>query len=494
MLEKVDLKQELSKQEYEIEILRERLFILQQELKHNKIPVIILFEGWGAAGKGSTIASVINTLDPRGFNVFSIAPCNEFERRMPPLFRFWNNIPEYGKMSIFDRSWYFDISTDMIDCIGTFEEKIECYDEINTFERQLTDDGYIIIKFFLHISKKEQKQRFDKLLSDKNTAWRVTEKDKRHNKDYENHYKAFDVMIKQTNTIYAPWNIIPATDKRYTKLEVLRIIIEKIEKGIAEIPVLKDRSNSAFRVLIRPKFTLLPASPLSDISLDKYISDEEYEVKIKECKDKLRTLQNITYQRKIPIVIVYEGWDAAGKGGNIRRIASALDPRGYDVIPIEAPNECERVRHYLWRFWKQVPKTGHIAIFDRSWYGRVLVERIEGFCTKGEWLRAYNEINEFENSLKQWGAIVLKFWLQIDKDEQLKRFNEREETTGKEYKMTDEDWRNREKWDLYQSAADDLIKYTNTYFAPWTIVESNSKKYSRIKVMETLIKAIEKQL
>ncbi|MGB5823632.1 MAG: polyphosphate:AMP phosphotransferase [Proteocatella sp.] len=496
MLEKVDLKQELSKQVYDdgIGILRERLFVLQQELKNKKIPVIILFEGWGAAGKGSTISSVINTLDPRGFNVYSISRCNELERRLPPLFRFWANIPEYGKMSIFDRSWYFDISTDLIDSVGDFEEKIESYDEIKTFERQLTDDGTVVIKLFLHISKKEQKERFEKLLSDKNTSWRVNDKDKKHHKDYEKHYKAFDVMINQTNTINAPWHIISATDRRYTNYEVLRIIIEKIEERIAEVEVSKENYNFSDKIIIDPKFTLVPTQPLSKIDLNKDISDEEYEEKLKECKSRLTYLHNMTYRKKIPVVIVYEGWDAAGKGGNIKRVSSALDPRGYDVIPIEAPDGCELRHHYLWRFWKQIPKTGHIAIFDRSWYGRVMVERVEGFCSESEWLRAYNEINEFENSLRRWGTIIVKFWLQIDKGEQLERFDNREETLIKQYKITDEDWRNREKWNQYESAVNDLIKYTSTDFAPWTIIESNNKKYARIKAMETLIKAIEKQI
>lgn len=496
MLEKVDLKQAISKQEYdlEIEVLRKKLFELQQELKKNKIPVIIVFEGWGAAGKGSTIASVINELDPRGFNVYSIAPCNEFEGRMPPLFRFWGNIPEYGKISIFDRSWYFDVSTGMIDSIGTFEEKIESYDEIKIFERQLTDDGYIIIKFFLHISKKEQKQRFEKLLSDENTSWRVSEKDKKHNKDYERHYKAFDVMINQTNTINAPWNVIAATDKRYTKREVLKIVINKIEEALNLGNENEDYKGSAKKISIDPKFTLIPTKPLSEIDLEKHVSDEEYYEKIEKYKERLTALHNMTYRKKIPVIIVYEGWDASGKGGNIMRIASALDPRGYDVIPIEAPDGCELKRHYLWRFWKQIPKTGHIAIFDRSWYGRVMVEKIEGICTKSQWLRAYNEINEFEYSLNRWGAIIVKFWLHIDKDEQLRRFNDRGDSATKQYKITDEDWRNRQKWNQYEAAANELIKYTSTDFAPWTIIESNNKKYARLKAMETLIKTIENQI
>lgn len=495
MLEKIDLEKSISKEEYveSIDILRDKLSLLQQEIKKNKIPVIILFEGWGASGKGSVISSVINTLDPRGFKVNTVIPSNELEKRMPPLYRFWENIPAYGNIAIFDRSWYLDVSTNIIDNIGVFEEQMESYDEINTFEKQLCDDGCVIIKFFLHITKKEQKKRFEKLMNDKSAEWRVTEKDLKHNKDYDKHYKAFDVMINKTNTVCSPWNIIPAKDKRYTKKRVLEIIISKIEEVIDAKVSLTETKNSQ-RIKIHPKFTLLEDIDLDKLDLNQIISDEEYEYRLKAYKEKLSELHNKVYQKKIPIVIGYEGWDAAGKGGNIKRLTSALDPRGYNVTTIAAPNEAERQHHYLWRFWKAMPKNGHIAIFDRTWYGRVMVERIEGFCKEDDWKRAYNEINEFENSLSRWGCIIIKFWLQIDKEEQLRRFNEREEIPAKNYKITEEDWRNREKWDDYEEALKDMIKYTSTDFAPWTIIEANNKKYARLKALKTLIDRIEEKL
>ena len=256
---------------------------------------------------------------------------------------------------------------------------------------------------------------------------------------------------------------------------------------------LTETKNSQ-RIKIHPKFTLLEDIDLDKLDLNQIISDEEYEYRLKAYKEKLSELHNKVYQKKIPIVIGYEGWDAAGKGGNIKRLTSALDPRGYNVTTIAAPNEAERQHHYLWRFWKAMPKNGHIAIFDRTWYGRVMVERIEGFCKEDDWKRAYNEINEFENSLSRWGCIIIKFWLQIDKEEQLRRFNEREEIPAKNYKITEEDWRNREKWDDYEEALKDMIKYTSTDFAPWTIIEANNKKYARLKALKTLIDRIEEKL
>lgn len=501
MLEKVELNKKISKEEYidTIDSLREKLAILQQELKKNKIPVIVIFEGWGASGKGSVISSIINPLDPRGFKVNTITPSNEFEKRMPPLYRFWKDIPAYGNMAIFDRSWYLDVSTNIIDSIGEFEEKMDSYDEINVFEKQLTDDGYIIIKFFLHISKNQQKERFEKLMKDKTTVWRVTERDLKHNKDYEKHYKAFDVMINQTNTINAPWHIIPSSDKRYTKKKVLEIMIEQIESALENKDILQNKNSlkdilEPKKILIHPKFILKDDISLDNIELDKLLTDEEYQKTLDEYKKKLSKLHNKLYLKKIPVVIGYEGWDAAGKGGNIKRLTSSLDARGYNVATIAAPNEAEAQHHYLWRFWQAMPKTGHISIFDRTWYGRVMVERIEGFCKEEDWKRAYNEINEFEYSLNRWGCIIIKFWLQIDKEEQLRRFNEREQTPAKNYKITDEDWRNREKWEAYEAALKDMIKYTSTDFAPWTIIEANNKKYARLKALKTFIDKIEEKL
>ena len=211
-------------------------------------------------------------------------------------------------------------------------------------------------------------------------------------------------------------------------------------------------------------------------------------------QNRLSHLHNQLYKKKIPVVIVYEGWDAAGKGGNIKRLTAALDPRGYEVIPIASPKPFEKDRHFLWRFWTRLPKTGHIAIFDRSWYGRVMVERLEGFCSENDWQRAYNEINEFEKELADWGAVVIKFWVQIDKDTQLARFTERQNTPGKQWKITDEDWRNREKWDLYEGAVDEMLHKTSTTYPPWYILESTDKRYARIKALKIVIEQLEKAL
>ena len=233
---------------------------------------------------------------------------------------------------------------------------------------------------------------------------------------------------------------------------------------------------------------------LADVDLSKTIPQEEYKARLKELQDKLSKLHNRIYREKIPVIICYEGWDAAGKGGNIKRITEALDARGYVVTPVASPLPYEKSRFHLWRFWTNIPKTGHFAIFDRTWYGRVMVERLEGFCSENDWQRAYNEMNEFEKMLTDWGAVIVKFWVQIDKDTQLARFTDRQNTPEKQWKITEEDWRNRDKWDLYEDAVNEMLQKTSTAFAPWYILESNDKKYARIKALEILINALEAQL
>lgn len=483
MLENVILDTDVNKDQIkntlksEVKRLGERLSVLQQEIKRNNIPVIVLFEGWGAAGKGSLIGKTILNLDPRGSSMFNTTKPTQEELRKPFMNRFWCDIPQNGEIAFFDRGWYFEYSK-------------KNKESINIFERQLRDNGYLVIKIFLHITKEEQRARFDRLLASKNTAWRVTDKDLKENKNYDKSYKKYDEMLEETNTEYAPWNVISGMYKTEAMHEILSIIVENIEARI--------KSNDGDGIGIRPEdmqHELVDMPKLKDVDLAICsMEEDEYRKTLKKLQKKLGRLAYRLYKKRIPLIICYEGWDAAGKGGNIKRVAASLDPRDYEVTPIAAPVSYEKNRHFLWRFQNRLPKTGHIAIFDRTWYGRVMVERLEGFCSENSWKRAYNEINEFEAELNEWGAVVVKFWLQIDKDEQLKRFTDRQNTPEKQWKITDEDWRNREKWDKYEVAVNQMIKYTSTRKCPWTIIESNSKYYARIKALETIIAAVEKKL
>lgn len=233
---------------------------------------------------------------------------------------------------------------------------------------------------------------------------------------------------------------------------------------------------------------------LEKIDLSKTLTREEYKQGLIKYQVRLGQLGYQVYVQKRPVIIVYEGWDAGGKGGNIKRVTEALDPRGYVVHPIAAPAGEDKTHHYLWRFWRRLPEKGQIAIFDRSWYGRVMVERIEGFCTEEEWKRAFREINQFERKLVDFGSILIKFWIHIGQDEQLARFEARKDTAYKSWKLTDEDWRNRDKWNLYQEAVEDMLLKTSTITAPWTIVEGNSKYYARVKALKTVVETLENEL
>ena len=341
------------------------------------------------------------------------------------------------------------------------------------------------MKFFFQFSKKEQKKRLRTLQADKNTRWRVSESDLHQNKHYDEYLDMYDKYLEDTNRSAAPWYIIDAKDSKWAELQVLRFLNQGIETAL---------KNHALAAPIRQNPFPLNRTPLlSEITLaDKVISDQEYKKELDRLQKKLHTLHNELYRRKIPVIIAYEGWDAAGKGGNIKRITAALDPRGFEVLPIASPEPHEKARHFLWRFWTRLPKDGHIAIFDRTWYGRVMVERLEGFCSENDWQRAYNEINEFEKELAEWGAVVIKFWVQIDNATQLARFTDRQNTPEKQWKITDEDWRNREKWDLYEEATNEMLQKTNTTFAPWYILESNDKKYARIKALRIVVDSLKK--
>ena len=496
MLDSVNMKATVSKEEFkkQSKLLKRELETLPQKIKAAKIPVIILFEGWGAAGKGSIISDLILNFDPRGFKVYSTAEATETEKRHPLLWRHWQNLPEQGYMSILDRSWYQDVSIARVEDDLSDSETLHRMNSINTFERQLTDNGYLVLKFFLHIGQKEQRARFEKLENDKNTAWRVTERDHWRNKHYNLLYSILDEMLEYTNTPNAPWHVVCSNDSQAALLSVYRTVVESVKEAIQAKE--KGLTISSARGIPAPKpFNLVHTPLLSEITLeDKTIEPEKYKKELAKLQKKLKGLHYKLYRRKVPVIVVYEGWDAAGKGGNIKRVSAALDPRGYEVIPIASPTKPELYRHYLWRFWTRIPKTGHIAIFDRSWYGRVMVERIEGFCTEADWKRAYQEMNEFERELTEWGAVVVKFWLHIDQDEQLRRFTDRQNTPEQQWKSTDEDWRNREKWPQYEEAVNEMLQKTSTEFAPWHIVESQDKKYARIKALKILIKAIEDAL
>ena len=463
-----------------------RLFAQQMQMKEKNLPVLILFEGWGAAGKGTLLGRVIRELDPRFFTAVSMHAPTAEEKRKPFLTRFMEQIPEAGRFLFMDSGWMSEICHDVL--MDHMDAKLykERIGSVRRFERGLTDNGYLVLKFFFHISKKEQRKRLDNLLDSKNTAWQVDDFDLWENKHYDKCYEVYDTFLEDTTTSSSPWYVIDAKAKKWAELQIMETIVAGIDMAL---------KNHALTVpLIQNTFPLKKMPKLSEVVLSVSVEPEYYKKELKELQARLHDLHNQAYRRHIPIIVAYEGWDAAGKGGNIKRLTSALDPRGYEVIPIASPKPYEKSRHHLWRFWVRLPKTGHFAIFDRTWYGRVMVERLEGFCSENDWQRAYNEINEFEKELTDWGAIVIKFWVHIDKDTQLARFTERQNTPEKQWKITDEDWRNREKWDAYEVAVDEMIAKTSTTYAPWHILESNDKHYARLKALRIVVENLEEAL
>ncbi|WP_028505567.1 polyphosphate:AMP phosphotransferase [Ruminococcus sp. FC2018] len=481
----------------QIEMYRARLSGLENKIKESKLPVIITIDGWSASGKGSQIAQLIKCLDPRFYKVMSFGKPNEVEKRKPWLWRFACAMPMQGNFLILDRSWYRDTANAYLYDEISKSEMRKRLDDINVFERQLADDGYLIVKFFLHITEEEQKKRIKKLTSSDYTSWRIDEHDLYNLKKREKFAKYYEEMITKTNTPSGVWNIIGGDDKTGAKLEMIKALVLAVEGKLeakASGSTFVPKNQFPFADVKPQEFKMANVQKVSEAALDKTLTDEEYEKQLEKCQDKLFKLQNLCYQKKIPVIICYEGWDAAGKGGNIRRVANALDPRGYEVEPIAAPDKYELARHYLYRFWIRLENDGHFTIFDRTWYGRVMVEPIENITPPDRVEQAYQEINEFEKLLIQWGAVVIKFWINIDKEEQLKRFTLRQNTPEKQWKITDEDWRNREKWDIYEKYIDTMIEKTSTKAAPWTIIEGNDKKYARIKAMKTIIEKIEEKL
>ena len=462
--------------------LREKLLGQQQLLRDAKLPVIVLIEGWAAAGKGSLIKELISEIDPRFYNVVSPIVTPESEERYPFLYQYSKAIPENGKIAFFDSGWMENAVRKFLRHEITKSEYRRRVRQVNEFERQLRSSGYLVLKIFLHIDKTEQFDRLRELTENPQTEWRVTREDLWQHKEYKRFMDAYDEFMEKTSD-FSAWHVLDGSRRKTAVRDAMKLLVNKIDRALADGRYTGEPYEEDFPLKAMPL--------LQDVDLSPSISDDEYKKELKKLQSRLSELHNIVYRKKIPVILCYEGWDAAGKGGNIRRVTYSLDPRGFDVHPIASPIPPELNRQYLWRFWTRLPRTGHICIFDRTWYGRVMVERLEGFCSEKDWKRAYNEINEFERMLTDWGAVVLKFWIHIDSDTQLARFTDRQNTPEKQWKITDEDWRNREKWDLYENAVNEMLQKTSTKNAPWYIIESNDKKYARIKTLKIIVKALE---
>ncbi len=493
MLEMIDLKKKLSKAHYKKTMveLERRVNELQRACKDAGLPTILVFEGLEAAGKGTCINKLMQPLDPRGFKVNPIHPPTEVERFWPFLIRFWKLLPARGRLAIFDHSWYEELLAARVQGEVSSSKWQRALDEVLAFERQQADDGAVMVKFWMHISKKEQAKRFKEMESNKALKWKIGKAEWKQHENYGKHIKTAEEMMERTSTARAPWIIVESHDRRFATVKVFETLIATWEAALErQRTALRSIPTSAAPDKIVPRNVTV----LSKLDMSQKLPRAEYERQVDKLQDRLRELEHLIYTKRIPVVICYEGCDAAGKGGNIKRLVGNLDPRGFEVIPIAAPTKEELAHHYLWRFANCIPKAGHITIFDRTWYGRVMVERIEGFCEPSAWQRAYREINEFEAHLAGYGTVIVKFWLHIDQNEQLRRFKERQRLKWKQWKLTDEDWRNRKKWPQYEAAINDMLASTSTSYAPWTIIEANDKLFARIKALRTVVRAIEDKL
>ena len=474
-------------------VLRHELLEVQRDLSiHGRYPVIVVFAGVDGAGKGQTINLLNAWMDPRWIKTRAYKDASDEERERPPYWRFWRDLPPRGQFGLFLSSWYSCPILDRVNGAIDVPLFTRCLDRIVTFENMLAEDGAVILKFWMHLSKSAQKRRLKMLEKDPLTRWRVIERDWKHWGMYDQFIDAAERTITRTGSVRAPWYIVEGEDFNHRSLTVGGIIRDAVR---ARLDVDRARSAEAVDQGAAPVVVAAPPKRLlSSLDMSKALDKDAYQLQLKQQQARLSLLCREALAKQVSTIVVLEGPDAAGKGGNIRRVTAALDARNYQVLPFAAPTDEERAHHYLWRFWRHLSRAGRLTIYDRSWYGRVLVERVEGLASPEQWRRAYAEINAFEEELVEHGIVLVKYWLHITKDEQLVRFREREQVPYKRWKLTDEDWRNREKWDDYEIAVHDMVENTSTRETPWILVEGNDKRYARVRVLTTLCERLESKL
>ncbi len=495
MFEAAELGRKVPKDEFDKAVpkLRMELLALQQKLRLADFPVIIVFAGVDGAGKHETVNVLNEWMDPRWIITHAYGKPSEEESERPEYWRYWRDLPPRGKIGIFLSSWYSRPVLERVhgECgQALFDEEL---DNIITFEKMLSDDGTLLLKFWMHMSKKAQAKRFKELEKDPLESWRVTAKDWKNWRKYGRFVAAAERAIMRTSTGQAPWSIVEGVDERYRYLTVATIFRDAIRNHLTAFEEKKRQESAPPGKAVGKKklgaggsSVIKGPTILQSLDMTQALSREAYGTELKKQQGRVNKLFRKAKGKGISVILVFEGWDAAGKGGAVRRLTAALDAHDYQIIPIAAPTDEEKAHHYLWRFWRHLSRAGRVTIFDRSWYGRVLVERVEGFASENEWMRAYGEINNFEEQLVGHGIVLVNYWLHITNKEQYKRFKERETTVYKQWKLTDEDWRNREKWDAYEQAVNDIAERTSTRLAPWTLVEANDKCFARVKVLRTL--------
>jgi polyphosphate:AMP phosphotransferase len=501
MFEAAEVGRKLSKRDYMAQVprLRSELLDAQQQLRQAPFPVLVLFAGVDTAGKGEMVNLLNEWMDPRWIVTRGYADPSGEERERPRLWRYWRDLPPRGHMALFLSAWYSSPIRHRVARRVSIAEFDALLDQVAAFERALADDGAVILKFWMHLSKAAQKKRLASFEKDPLQRWRVTKKQWRHWRMFDRFVAAADRAIRRTSTDQAPWQIVEGEDDHYRSIVVGIELRDAIRRGLERAHKGRTRSRATTTTREgRPARAIdrveREFNVLHNLDLSRQLSDARFKTRLAQQQSRLNLLQRRARQRGVSTIAVFEGWDASGKGGAIRRVTGALDARDYDVIPVAAPTEEERAHHYLWRFWRHLSRAGRLTIFDRSWYGRVLVERVEGFAREDEYMRAYGEINQFEEQLVAHGILVVKFWLHVSKAEQLRRFRDRARTSYKKWKIGDEDWRNRARWADYTIAVNDMVARTSRRIAPWTLIEGNDKNFARVKVLTTLADRMEDRL
>ncbi len=506
MFESARLVHTLGKDEFrEIEPkLREDLLNAQFDLMESRArTILLLVNGPDGAGKGEVTHRLYEWLDAHYLSTLTYAEPTEIQRQHPGMWKYWRDIPPRGRIGIVLGSWYHEAL--LARATKRFDEAefSEALAIINRFESMLDAENVTVIKLWLHVDRDESKRQLKKLRrrgfyeEPVVREWAEVKTDAA----FQRVVDAAAEMTRVTSTGHAPWTVVPAADARFRDVQVGTILLDALRRATAKPANGAAAPSQVARAKADPKAAgavfakALPhPSIVSELDLSKALAKDDYDKQLATEQIRITRLTTSKAFQDRAIVCVFEGDDAAGKGGAIRRVRQALDPRVFQVYPVAAPTDEERARPYLWRFWRHIPARGRIAFFDRSWYGRVLVERVEKLCSEFDVNRAYGEINDFEYQLDLAGYIVVKFWLAISFEEQLRRFKAREATAFKRYKITAEDWRNREKWPLYQEAITDMIDRTSTPSAPWTLVEAEGKRFARVKVLKTIADRIDNAL
>jgi len=486
MFETAELGRRTSKEDFKTQepVLRTGMLTVQYELRDADFPLLIVLAGTDGFGAVDLINLLHEWMDARYIEANIFEKPTEEELEQPRFWRYWRALPPKGRIGIFHREWTTRAIVDRLkghlDDAG-LDERLR---HIESFEKALVDDGAVMVKFWLHMSEKALSRRFDAAERNADEAWKITKDDRLVRRHYARFQSIAEQVLRRTSVGRTLWNVVESADSRYRSVVVAQTIIQTLTLRLAEPP--KPRAHPSAAVSRERN----PLTVLDQLDLTKSLDETAYETKQNRYWARLANLSQRSHKIGLSAVVVFEGWDAAGKGGAIRRLTKPLDAAHYRVVPIAAPTEEELAHHYLWRFWRRLPRAGHWTIFDRSWYGRVLVERLEGFATDEAWQRAYAEINDFEEILVARGILLLKFWIHISPEEQLRRFKAREKVPFKKYKMSTEDYRNRKQWNAYELAADEMIQRTSTGYARWHLVPGNDKRWARIHVLKTVCREL----